>query len=161
MAFTVFLIAIIFIVAIVYNTRKSNKSFSSPVKRVDPKRLTVDSLKTINTSESSSNRMSCYGKFKKEIIECAYQDKFMPCDVVLNIDIDAQNVSYMELGNMRKFRCTRTVRSGAKFVSLEDITTNETHYLTMHYRNNHLFSFELTNSKDNGYIFFDETITNK
>ena len=112
-------------------------------------------------SERGSNRMTCYGKFKKEIIECAYQDKVMPCDVVLNIDIEAQNISYMELGNMRKFRCTRPVERGSKFVSLEDTVTNEVHYLTMHYRNNHFFSFELTNSKDCGFVYFDETILNK
>ena len=77
----------------------------------------------------------------------------------MNIDVDAQTISCMEIGFMKKFKSVkRLFDAQTKFVELSEIGTNETYYLKLHTKNNHLYSVELTNSNDTGFIYFDESI---
>ena len=150
----VILIAIIFVGLIVYNTNRSNKSFSSDNSNYEVKRTTMDSLQP-----KTSNIIVFYGRIKRQIINCEYKKENFRCDMVIKIDVDTQTVSCMEIGFMKKFKSIkRHFNAESKFIELSEIGTNATYYLTLHIKNNSLFSIELTNSDDNGFIYFDESI---
>lgn len=157
MSFGVIVVAIIFIGLIIYNTNRSNKSFSSAKSNSNIRRVTIDNIQPQSNSEA--NMIVFYGRIKRQIISCEYKKENFRCDMVLNIDVDAQKVSCMEIGFMKKFKSVkRRFNTQTKFVELSEIGTNETYYLKLHTKNNHLYSVELTNSNDTGFIYFDESI---
>lgn len=157
MSFGVIVVAFIFIGLIIYNTNRSNKSFSSTKSNSDVRRVTIDSIQPQSNSEA--NKIVFYGRVKRQIINCEYKKENFRCDMVLNIDVDAQTISCMEIGFMKKFKSIkRRFNAQSKFLELSDINTNETYYIKFHFKNNHLYSVELTNSDDTGFIYFDASI---
>lgn len=165
MWFTILLIAIAFIVAIVYNSNKSNKQFKS-ISSTSPRRATIDNIKPTKSAKTNPNKTVFYGRLKKQIINCEPKKENSLCDMVLNIDFNTQTVSQMEIGNMRKFKLNNEYSQNllnrkSDFSVLKDINTNETHYLVLTYNNDYLYAVKLTDSKDCGYIYFDKIILNK
>ena len=69
MWFTIFLIAIAFIVAIVYNSNKSSKSFQQSKQNLGPRRVTIDSI------EKSSQKTVVLPKHIQEF-EALMESKF-------------------------------------------------------------------------------------
>jgi hypothetical protein len=108
----------------------------------------------------SENKIVFYARYRTEIIECKYLKKLLFCDVVFNIDINQQTVSYMEIGKMKKFKSTRKIfDKTTKFIVLEDTNTHEAHYLSLHFNDKkEVYIVELTNSKDTGYLYFDDSV---
>lgn len=154
MSFGVIVVAIIFIGLIIYNVNRENKSFSNTNSSTGVKRVTMDSIQP-----KTSNKMVFYGRIKKQIINCEYKNQNFRCDIIINIDVDAQTVSCMEIGFMKKFKSIkRRFNAQSKFVELSEIGTNATYYLKLHRKNNSLFSVELTNSDDTGFIYFSDSI---
>lgn len=154
MSFGVIVVAIIFIGLIIYNVNRENKSFSNTKSSTGVKRVTMDSIQP-----KTSNKMVFYGRIKKQIINCEYKKENFRCDMVINIDVVAQTVSCMEIGFMKKFKSIKRVfNEKSKFIELSEIGTNATYYLKLHTKNNNLFSIELTNSDDTGFIYFSDSI---
>lgn len=127
---------------------------------IGPRRVTIDNINNdYEEKRKSSSNITFYGVFCKKIIECEYQKESFRCDVVFNIDIGSQTVFKMELGDNKKFKSIkRRFDKRSNFIELSEEITNETYYLKLHFKNNKLFSTELTNSNDTGFVYFDESI---
>jgi len=154
------LAAFIIVGIVIWAINSQNKSATKQdIPNTGPRRVTVDSLTPRHPVNKTSNTITFYGKLKKQIIECAYQETVSPCDVIINIGISTQSISVMENGNLNRFRITRRrFHHDSKFAVLENENTLEIHYLSLHYKNNFLFSTELTDSEDCGHIYFDKKI---